>query len=1638
VNAANLKTKNPNTKKTKPSTQVKEAKSKSSNHNAASQSSKNANEVKKVFSGHIPARDRTQFHDQDLSAIADSFTAFIHERKRESVKLRVLNPALKKDGYVSRHTVIMVANDDMPFLVDSTTGELNRMGLGIHLVVHPVVHVVRNDRNQFLHFANKTTDQNELLVESWMYIEIDETHEPAKLKEIADNLERVLHNVRLAVRDWSPMRTKIMETITELPRNESVGLPAGEREETANFLAWLEADHFTFLGSRDYHVTGTGKAMHLVTTQGSGLGILSEAVSVMFFGEEGEGSQPSDIHHFLERKQLALITKTYRHSVVHRTTPMDAILIKRYNKDGKLVGERLFVGLFTSSSYNRLAKDVPLIREKISYALDHAGLDPRSYNGKVFTHILNSYPRDELFQISSKELLETSLGILDLQERQRLALFVRHDAFERFVNCLIYVPRDLYITKLRREFQRILMKTFKGVHSNYNVKITNESLAQIFIVVRTDKGHIPHYDKAKLEHELEDASRGWSGRLRDELVAAFGENQGLRHAGKYAEAFPDAYCDTVNANESLKDLAFIEDALKNNSIELNLYRPTNSSPESIHLKWFSPNHPLSLSLILPMMQDMGLKTNAVLGPYGITPAGEPMIVWIQDCQAEIKLGIDVKLAEVKAKFEECLLKVWNNEVEADAYNQLILLADMSWREVVILRAVGKYLRQARLPYSEQAIIRTLSQHPIAARLLAQLFMARHNPELGKEGTKQSARIEKDIAEYLRDVSLLEEDRILRRALNVIQNTLRTNYFQKDENGQPKSYLSFKLDSKKLDGLPLPRPHVEIFVYSPRTEAIHLRGGKVARGGIRWSDRREDFRTEVLGLMKAQQVKNTVIVPVGSKGGFVVKNPKPDDMLKEGIACYQIMMRGLLDITDNRVGEKIIPPKNVVRHDEDDPYLVVAADKGTAKFSDIANALSIEYGFWLGDAFASGGSAGYDHKGMGITARGAWEGIKRHFREMGKDIQKEDFTVIGVGDMSGDVFGNGMLLSQHIRLVGAFNHKHIFIDPSPDAEKSFKERQRMFDLPGSQWSDYDKKLISKGGGIFNRDAKTIALSKEARDAFGIVQDSITPDALLQAMLQTPAELLYFGGIGTYIKAEDENDADVGDRTNDACRVNAESIGAKVIGEGANLGMTQKARVAYALKGGRLNTDAIDNSAGVDTSDHEVNIKILFAPVVASGKLNTKTRNTLLAKMTDDVAALVLRDNHLQTLALTVTEARAAELLPIHARLMQALERKGLLNRKVEYLPNDEAIQERARLGKGLTRPELAVLMAYAKIDLYDEIMASQLPDNPALETDLFIYFPKALQTDYANAIRNHRLRREIIATFTTNSFVNRGGTHLIQMMQEKTGKSAAEIAGAYAVLRTVYGLRTTWNEIEKLEGRIDSKTTTELYTRLAKMIERATPWYVAHSTIANSESIIRKHSEAVVTLRKWMSSRPDEFIKRDENSQRADDFRKAGVPTKIIDDVLGLPVLAHIPEIVSLSEKTGRSLENVAELYFAVEDRLKLFWLRTQARNLSSDNVWQRDASTNLIDDLYDMQSTLTNQVLQSGGKVIAAKGKKGAKAAPSSRQKTEELVSSWVSRKSDIMRQYSSMLGEIASTRHADFAMLNLALRYLQQLAYKG
>jgi glutamate dehydrogenase len=1588
-------------------------------------SNKNHPEVghlRKILTDALPQNDRRHFTDESLTAIADTFLSLAETRKAGQVHLRAFNPALKKEGYTSRHTIIMVVNDDMPFLVDSIMGELTRQNLTVHLLLHPILRVARNEKNELQHLSSRKQNASGV-PESWMYIEIDETPDTETLKAIEAGLHSVLEEVRVAVADWHPMRAKVIQTITELPRNEAVGLPAGEREETAAFLAWMEADNFTLLGMRDYRIAGKGHKAKLEVAA-SGLGVLRDPVSVLFFSDKGEGEQPADIYHFLERKHLALVTRTHKPSVVHRTTPMDAILIKRFDEKGEVIGERLFVGLFTSSAYTRPARDIPLIRGKLDHVLDTAGFDPVSYDGKALRHILENYPRGELFQIDAEGLYDTALGILSLQERQRLAVFVRHDTFNRFVNCLIFVPRERYSTALRKVFQQILQRTFHGTSVDYNVKITNDALAQVFMVVRTG-GALPAYDREALERELEEASRGWQGRLSDELVATFGENKGLRISDVYADAFPSPYRDSVETRIALADIAFVSEAIQHNRLGVNLYRPPNASARGVNLKWYSPAHALSLGDIMPLMQDMGINVRAMHGPYEVKPQGSAVNIWIHDCVGEARTPLPANIDSIKLKFEECLMHVWSGDAEADGYNQLVLIAGLGWRDIVVLRATGKYLRQARLPYSEATIIATLCAHPEAARLLVNLFVTRHSPDMGKDRAKAAAAIEKRLFDYLRDVKLLDQDRILRRFLNVIQNTLRTNFFQPGEGGLPKSYVSFKLDSKKLDHLPLPRPHVEVFVYSPRMEAIHLRGGKVARGGIRWSDRREDFRTEVLGLMKAQQVKNTVIVPVGSKGGFIVKSTNVPDMAKEGVACYQTMMRGLLDITDNRVNDKIVPPKNVVRHDGDDPYLVVAADKGTAKFSDIANAISLEYGFWLGDAFASGGSAGYDHKGMGITARGAWEAVKRHFREMDKNIQEEPFTVIGIGDMMGDVFGNGMLLSKHIQLIGAFNHKHIFIDPTPDIAKSFAERQRLFNLPASQWTDYNKKLISKGGGIFNRDVKTIPLSREIRDLLEIREDEVSPDALIRAMLKAEVELLYFGGIGTYIKAAEETDNDAGDRANDALRINADELRAKVVGEGANLGMTQRARIAFAQKGGRLNTDAIDNSAGVDTSDHEVNIKILLDPVVRGNKLTLAARNQLLARMTDNVAKLVLRDNYLQTLALSVAAPREAELMSVHTRLMHRLERKGLLNRVVEYLPDDDEISQRMHMHQGLTRPEMAVLLAYAKSDLYEDIIASALPDDPGLENELFFYFPDDLREKYAGAIRQHGLRREIIATCITNSLINRGGAHIMQLLQDRTGRNSAEIAGAYAVLQDVFDLRGLWGALEKLDNKVSSNVLTELYVLTSKMIERATPWYVMNTDPGSRSKLVGKHRQAVDDLRGWMAEHEEYFISRDVDRVRRTHFTEAGVPEKLIHHAISLRPLAHVPEIIGIAEAAGRSLANAADLYFKVEDRFQLFLLRNQARTLTSENPLQSEAVDYLIEDIYRSQVNLCRLILKNAGK----NGKSA---------KSDALINDFIEAHGQSVQNYDSLTRTIATSRVPEFAMLNLALRQLLQWAHGG
>jgi glutamate dehydrogenase len=1042
---------------------------------------------------------------------------------------------------------------------------------------------------------------------------------------------------------------------------------------------------------------------------------------------------------------------------------------------------------------------------------------------------------------------------------------------------------------------------------------------------------------------------------------------------------------------------------------------------------FNRGESVPLSDVLPMLENMGVK---VLSEVPFEVAGRDLAkrIWVHDFAMRLRDGGECDVAEIKRPFQEAFAAVWTRRMENDGFNGLVLGAGLTWREVTVLRAYAKYLRQTAFTFSQEYMEEALRQHPAIARHLARLFLARFDPDADANRPVRCAELAAAIEEGLEQVANLDQDRILRRFLNLIQSTLRTNYFQLAEDGGPKDYISFKLDSRAVEELPLPRPLVEIWVYSPRVEAVHLRGGKVARGGIRWSDRREDFRTEILGLMKAQQVKNAVIVPVGSKGGFVVKRPPlsggREEIQAEGIACYKTLMRGMLDITDNIVGAGTVPPTRVVRYDDDDPYLVVAADKGTATFSDIANAVSQEYGFWLDDAFASGGSAGYDHKKMGITARGAWESVKRHFRELGRDIQSEDFSVTGVGDMSGDVFGNGMLLSRHIRLLGAFNHLHIFVDPDPDPEKSWAERARLFGLPRSSWSDYDVTLISKGGGVFDRNAKSIRLTPEIKALFGLSADSVTPSDLMRAILMAEVDLLWFGGIGTYVKAGRETAAEVGDRANDAIRIDAGRIRAKVIGEGANLGVTQRGRIEFALRGGRLNTDAIDNSAGVDCSDHEVNIKVLLGAVVAAGDMTLKQRDRLLEAMTDDVAQLVLRDNYDQTQALSVAQSRGTALLDAQSRLMRGLERGQLqLNRAIEYLPDDEALAERVATGIGLTRPEMAVLLAYAKMALYDELLDSALPEDPQLGNDLAWYFPTRLREDHPGAIAEHRLRREIIATVVTNSMINRVGATFVNTIEEQTGAVPSDIARAYTIVRDVFGLHALWEGIESLDTKVPAALQTTMLLEIQGLVERQTVWFLRNGRQPlDIAGHVAEFGPGVAALRACLAEVLGP-LDRSQLDAAAARFAEQGVPKDLAQSVASLDVLASACDVVRLAAAAGQPVARVASVYFAVGTRFALDWLREKVGDLTADTYWQKLAVGALMDDFFGHQRLLAQDVL-----VLAEGGEGGGK--PARRRKAngqDAAIDAWAHTRRDLVDRTDRLIADLRAGDAVDLAMLAVA-----------
>lgn len=1495
------------------------------------------------FYRQVPAEDLEGWKAGDLSRVSSEVLALAKLRKPGRPIVQILPPA-----HDSTLTVIQIVNDDMPFLVDSVSSELAFHGLHMNVLFHPVLHVTRSADGELTEIAGVKPDKG-TLAESYMYIQLEQVLTPDAARKLTDRLVNVLKDVRLATSEWRDMLKKADSVIEDL--SQKVG---ADNKESAEFMSYLRHNNFTFLGYRTYELKGET----LRRARDSDMGVMKTAGDLPY-DQLGDVAVQS----LKKCEWPVMVTKLIEtYSSVHRRVPMDAVSVRIHDAKGNLIGAHVFVGLFTSSTYSCRTSDIPIVREKVIKTVERAGFNKGSHAHKALEHILEKMPRDELFHVSTSELYNLALGILRLQEKHRIALFTHKDSMKQYMSCLVYVPRDRYNTKFRHEAIRTLEEALDGKATNYFTTLDDSPLARLLFTVRLKRGADAKFDPAAAEQKLLELGREWDERLKHVLVSAFGKREGGELAAIYGQAFNAAYQDSMDIKNVVHDIRQLEALFHHHEkIRIEFYQRHDAGPGDMHAKVYHTDVPVALSDILPVLENFGLRGISEM-PYRVELADLGRVVWIQDFK--LLAPSHVSLGVIKKNLEETFLQVWHGHAENDALNQMVSRANLDWREVMVLRAYSSFMRQARFPYSRSYIEQVVNSYPDIAREIVELFKAKHNPTAGSKSASMAKQVNEKIDLLLQGVQKLDHDRILRSLRTLVEVTLRTNFYQKDAQGNAKSVLAVKLDSKNIVDLPLPRPHVEIFVYSNRVEAVHLRFGEIARGGIRWSDRHEDFRTEVLGLVKSQMVKNTVIVPVGAKGGFVVKQPPKtggrEAYQQEGIACYKIFVQALLDLTDNNVKGKIVRPKDIVCHDSVDPYLVVAADKGTATFSDIANGISVNAGFWLGDAFASGGSSGYDHKKIGITARGGWESVKRHFREIGKDIQSEDFTVTGVGDMAGDVFGNAMLLSKHIKLVGAFNHVHIFCDPNPDISASYAERERLFGARGG-WDAYDKSKISKGGGVFDRSAKTLKLSPEIKKCFEIDENEVTPDVLIRAILKANVELIWFGGIGTFLKSSKQSHADADDKTNDSLRIDARDVRAKVIGEGANLGLTQLARVEYAENGGRLNTDFIDNSAGVDCSDHEVNIKILLSDVMSKGKMTLEQRNKLLEQMTEDVSALVLADNYQQTQSISLQESQAKDQLGLHAELIRDLEKSGMIKRHLEGLPDEETLARLGREGKGLSRPELCILMSWAKITLYNQVIQSTIPDDPSLEWALFSYFPKALHK-FPDEIRGHKLRREIVATQVVNTLVNRMGSVFVHSRMAKFAVGFEKVVRSFIIVSEVFDLYTLWKTVESLDNKVPCEAQITALHEIFLVVKRMVAGLLrSDSASLDLQKEIDRAKPAIRDLSKSISqvlpSGMKEMLTQNEQKMIA-----RGTPVPLAKTLAGIKVLSSASDIISIASHQKGDVKSVASAYFQVGERLHLNWLRSLLSDIVPANNWQARVMSGLQDETYMHQSVLASSI----------------------------------------------------------------------------
>ncbi len=1532
-------------------------------------------------------------------------------RRPGEALLRIFNPNEQEHGYSSEFTFVEMVNDDKPFLVDSVASAINRHHLAVHITVHPIISVKRDKSGKLVSIVG--ADDDDAYSESFVRFAISRETDAQALKLLRKEINKVLSDVRVAVRDWSAMRKRMSET-RDLLENGPKGVDPLLRTESQALLDWMVDDHFTFLGYREYKLFKRGKRTFLNAVEGSGLGVLSRNT-----GAQKPIELTTEMQRLTRSRDWLILTKANSRSTVHRSAFLDYVGIKVYDDKGNAIGERRFIGLLTSIAYSESPMEIPLVRHKIRRVFERAQVDVLGHRGKALLHIIETYPREELFQSSVQDLTRTTVGILNLQDRQRVKLFLRHDTFRRFFSCLVFVPREKYTTAIRRKIEALLTDAFAGFSVDSSVQISESALARVHIIVRTPEGERPRISINKLEQQLAELIVTWSDRVRAKLLETYGNDEGDKLYRAYGNIFPAGYQEETKSKEACGDIRTIDDMMRDGvERSVDLYEADNLDPGHMRFIVYSLNDPIALSDALPILEEMGAAVYTEHPHEATLQSGQAFSIQDFHLRHESETAIDVEA--VSERFEECFMAVLAGVAENDGLNRLVVAAELHWRQVALLRTYAKHILQLGVPFSQSYMEDVLVAHSKLARALVQQFELQFNPDLSRAKRQRETKdVMKRVRRGLRKARNVDEDRILTAFAGGIEATLRSNYFQTID-GQPKSYISIKLDPSKLPEIPLPKPKYEVFVYSPEVEGVHLRGGDIARGGLRWSDRREDFRTEVLGLMKAQVVKNTVIVPTGAKGGFFPKRVPAgnrDTIFANGVHCYKMFIRGLLDITDNVVDDDVVTPEGIVRRDGDDPYLVVAADKGTATFSDIANGLSADYGFWLDDAFASGGSAGYDHKKMGITAKGAWEAVKRHFHEQGLNTQEDPFTVVGIGDMSGDVFGNGMLLSKKIQLVAAFNHRRIFIDPSPDMASSYRERRRLFRKAGSTWDDYNEALISKGGGVFSRQAKTIRLSGETRKLLDVGDASMQPDDVVNAILKMPVDLLWNGGIGTYVKASSEGHSDVGDRSNDALRVDADELRCKVIGEGGNLGLTQRARVEFSQNGGRINTDFIDNSGGVDSSDREVNIKILLSAATKQKNMSRKKRNELLASMTDDVANLVLRNNYLQTQAISMAEMLSASRLDELGRLITDLERSGELDRDLEFLPDDSEIEDRRTRKQGLTRPELAVILSYAKINLYNGLIASDATLTDFLKIDPQRYFPETLRRRFLDLIPHHRLSRQILATLIANDIVNRMGPAFIKRAQVDTGASIITVARAYETARIICRARPMLKEIESLDHVISAKAQMHMMFEISRTLRHVCYWLIEQH--GDSLDIVK----SVERLRDGMArfySRSNSYVskaarKRIEKAEQ--DWLAMGVPEKLASKISLLLLTRAALDIVDLAADRKRDVIESARLYSAFNDGLAIHFLHDSVEDLHVSGRWQAMARSNLREEIYKLRRELGDKLLTNRGK-----------------SDPREVARRWLAKREGRVQKYKSMIAEMKLRGNIDFATLSVAAQELRDL----